>query len=93
MGTEINIPQEAYDKADKVIRRYMDNTDAYDIGSDVLREVTPLVVANYLDERIAALKVTWEAWREIDDRTLRSSGLGHAIREMKRWASELRGES
>lgn len=52
MSIELDIPDEAFERAASALSGYMAESDAYDAGSDALRAGTALAVAAEL-ERIA----------------------------------------
>lgn len=79
--TDLNIPEEAYDKADEVVRRYVDNHDAYDIGSDVLNEVSSLVVAAELERLVDETDWAWAVGSSLKARASELRGKALGIKE------------
>lgn len=43
--TDINIPEEVFERVVPILTAYMTEGDAYDTGSDVVRAAAPLIVA------------------------------------------------
>lgn len=87
---DTQIPDEVWKAADAA-------TEGVEGRSNILARAIPAAVRVALAaelERIAAdLSVTRDEWRQVDNRTLRSSALGHAVQVLNARAAELRSST